>query len=287
MNVRILCRALSLAMVAASVFADKYRVADRDLWADVLANMPVNADRRCVGISLVAEALFEGTRKLGRPPEAADTLASRIYSTAHTDQPIDYPVATLVNGRPVSTVSTESLDRLTHHVFCQYRRDYFRMIADPQACQTLTTTMAHPIATREALTAVLRADADGVEVFCGQGTRTFPDGTRHETHHAFLLAYIDDDIVVYDPNDFAAPTPCRLAELHGCLHVSWNCTCRDEQVETEQTYLVIGKRQYFAAFAKVGSSGAGCDIRIASSNSFDRAWNSSRMRRNRVLRLSR
>src|SRR5262245_45357729 len=82
----------------------------------ILRNMPVNSDLRCTGITLVAEALFEGELVSGDECDRPDELAKMIFASAGSGASVRYHSRLCLEAGAEAIQSRESLDRLSIEV---------------------------------------------------------------------------------------------------------------------------------------------------------------------------
>src|SRR5204863_1694943 len=133
--------------------------------SEILRNMPVNSDSRCVGISLVAAALLEGQIENGDDCDLPAELGRKIYDGAlNKTAPRYYLKLCLDEGaRPIQ--SREALEKLSTVVADLYKQRHLELIASEQGIQRLRAAMAKVVMSSEELDAILGADSDKIDVF--------------------------------------------------------------------------------------------------------------------------
>ena len=217
----------------------------------VLLEIPVNSDRRCVGIAVVSAALLEGDILDPDRPVEATKLANEIYQNLVRGKQGAFPTEVLVDGRRLPTHSKAVIDKLSTLVADKYKADYRKQIQTEQGRQKLFDVENDIILSQRELADVLSADRDGIVVFCGIGLRKFADGTEQSTAHAFLMSKRQKaGLVVYDPNDPKEPISCRVQYEKLGVVVEWTCRYRDTGQTTTQKYWIIPKDRYFKAFRR-------------------------------------
>jgi hypothetical protein len=214
----------------------------------LLLNMPVNSDRRCVGISLVGAALLEGERlsdgqgQVGDPRE----LGGRIFAAAFTKSRVQYPERLRVVDRDVPIQSREGLDALTTAVADCYKERHVELIATEEGRNKLWAAEKKVLRDVMELDALLEADLDHVIPLLAIGSRRFPDGNIKATNHAVLFArQASGERVVFVANDPGQPIACRFAKSGEGLLVFWTCRYRDTGQTTSQYYYLIETDQFF------------------------------------------
>ena len=214
--------------------------------AAVLSNIPRNSDKRCVGITVVAEALLNEVRSEGTARGEVEIVAQRMYDNLTTGRHLRYPPTVMIDGMRVPITSEEAIDRLSTLVAKKYKRDYSRLLETEEGRQKLLAAGNSFVTTSCALDRILEADPDTMDAFFGSGSRLFPDGSVQDTHHAFLIGKTSNgDTVVYDANDPGLPITCQLLNTHEGVAVEWTCRYRDTGHITTQRYLVVHKDQFF------------------------------------------
>src|SRR5215470_1200569 len=102
MKLGIHCTAVFL--VTASAFAqDSEQPAATKRAEQILANMPVNVEHRCLGISLVAAALLEGETAEGDDSDTVEDLSQRIYDAEFTKGRVQFHPTLSLGGNHVAT----------------------------------------------------------------------------------------------------------------------------------------------------------------------------------------
>ncbi|MFG0334670.1 MAG: hypothetical protein ACF8TS_15040 [Maioricimonas sp. JB049] len=222
-----------------------------------LQHMPVNSQRRCVGVCAVSEALLEGRPQTGDEPvgegPAADSrlhdpavLARAIYSGLARETPVTYPRTVRIDGESRPIESPAVLARLSTLVADMYRTDFQRVSASSDHARQLALAQRTFVPDRASLLKMLRRDRDRTALFIGTGERTFPDGRLRPTYHAFLLTEAKDGrILVFDPNAPGQPWPCTIRDTPAGVQVAWTSPYRDTGQTTHQQYRVAGQRRYF------------------------------------------
>ncbi len=214
--------------------------------AEILRNMPVNSDSRCVGISLVAGALLEGEMLGGEVADDPETLSKQIYDAALNKTPIRFHASVRLDDGPAPIQSHEALERLSTMVADLYKQRHFELIGTEPGRQRLRGAMAKVVKSSEELDAALDADPDKIDTFFCVGMRRFPDGTFKDTNHAILIAKNPSgEMVVYDSNDPGAAIPCRLHDTGDGVEVTWKCRYRDTGQLTTQRYQILAKDTFF------------------------------------------
>lgn len=212
----------------------------------ILRNMPTNSEQRCVGISVVTEALLDGKPAEGNDLEAAEDVAQRIYRGLVTRQPLRYHARVLVGAAAVSIESPTAIEKLGSLVTDFYKQDFLRLSETEEGQQQLLSAEDSFVTTDMELDRILEAEPDRTDAFFGSGSRTFPDGTLETTHHVFLIGkQADGNTYVYDSNDPGLPITCKLVNRREGVEVEWTCKYRDTGKETTQRYLVVPKDTFF------------------------------------------
>jgi hypothetical protein len=213
---------------------------------EILRNMPVNSDSRCVGISLVAGALLEGEMVTDDTADDPAKLARQIYDAARKKNPVRYHPSVLLDDGPVSIQSHAALEKLSTMVADLYKQRHFELIDTEPGRQRLRAAMAQVVKSSDELDALLQADPDKIDTFFCVGMRRFPDGTFKDTNHAILIAKnASGEMVVYDSNDPGAAIPCKLHDTGDGVEVTWKCRYRDTGQVTTQRYQILPKDTFF------------------------------------------
>jgi hypothetical protein len=213
--------------------------------AALLANMPMNSDKRCTGICLVAAALLDGERLSDSDCDQAEELSRQVFKAAEVGSRLRYHSQLCVDGKRLPIGSREALDGLSTAVADLYKEHYFELIATPEGRDKLRSLYGAFLKAPAELDQILDADSDGIDAFFLMGARKFPDGNLKDTNHVVLLAKENGRVVVYDPNDPGAAIPCKFDEDGGKLTIQWTCKYRDTGQVTTQTYQIISKKTYF------------------------------------------
>ncbi len=212
----------------------------------ILSSISTNSDKRCVGISVVAEALLDGVALEEDGCDEAASVADQIYDSLTTKQQLRYRPDVMVEGVCVPLISKAAIDKLGTLVADKYKRDFSRLMSTEEGRQTLLTAQDSFVATLSELERILDADPDKVDVFIGSGTRLFPDGTVELSYHAFLIGKeANGDMVVYDANDPGSPIKCKLWNCEQGVAIGWTCSYRDTGHTTTQYYLFVHKDRFF------------------------------------------
>jgi hypothetical protein len=214
--------------------------------SEILRNMPVNSDSRCVGISLVAGALLEGQMLADDAADEPATLGQQIYDGALKKSAVRYHPRLLLDDGAAPIQSREALEKLSATVADLYKQRHLELIATEKGRQRLRAAMGKVVKSSVELDAVLDADPDKIDTFFCIGMRRFPDGTFTDTNHAILIAKNSmGEKVVYDPNDPGTAIPCRLQDIGDGVEVTWKCGYRDTGQITTQRYQILAKDTFF------------------------------------------
>jgi hypothetical protein len=214
--------------------------------AEILKNMPVNSESRCVGISLVAGALLEGQMLADDGADDPATLAQQIYDGALKKSAVQYRAKLSLDGGAAPIQSREALEKLSTTVADLYKQRHLELIATEKGRQRLRAAMAKVVTSSAELDAVLDADPDKIDTFFCVGMRRFPDGTFKDTNHAILIAKNSlGERVVYDPNDPGEAIPCRVQDIGDGVEVTWKCRYRDTGQVTTQRYQILARESFF------------------------------------------
>ncbi len=210
----------------------------------ILQNISTNSDKRCLGISAVAEALLDGVLLEGS--EKPEKIAERIYHNLTTGMQLRFTRNITDKGNLYTIDSKYSIDKLSTLVAQHFKHDYERLVKTESGSQKLIAAQSSFVGTKTALERILDADPDKTVVFCGSGTRLFPNGTAKETYHAFLISkQSDSEMVVYDANDPGSAIKCEIKATDEGVTIKWTCQYRDTKQRTTQSYLVVPAREYF------------------------------------------
>ncbi len=212
----------------------------------ILRNMPTNSDERCLGISVVAEALLGGKRLDRDGLDAPEDLARRIYDGLTNGRKLRYHGRVSIDGRRVPIDSREALEKLSTLVAKLYKRDYHALSKTEQGRQRLVAGQTSFIRTSAELDRILRDDPDKTDVFLASGKRWFPDGTVKDTYHVILIRKEPGgEKSVYDPNDPGSPIASRAEDTDNGLMIEWTCRYKDTGVVTRQRYRIVHKDDFF------------------------------------------
>jgi hypothetical protein len=210
------------------------------LHAEVLGNMPMNSGLRCMGISLVSEALLDGEVFDADDCDTADNIGQQILSNAHTKQTIRFSSLVCWDGTKAPVQSRKALTKLSDVVADLYKRMHDEMAATESGRLKLESAMAPLVADVADLDTLLDTDRDNLLAFCAIGVREFPDGTSKDAYHVVLVGRDESgQKVIYDSNDPGRPIPCVLTADSDGLRVVWTCLFRHtEQFTTQECRLV-------------------------------------------------
>ena len=212
----------------------------------ILRNLPTNSNQRCVGISIVAEALLDGVRADGTAGDNAEDVAHRIYGNLLTNRQLPFQPRLLIGEASVAIESAVAIEKLTSLVTDLYKDDFLRLSKTRKGRRKLLAAEDAFVATREQLEKILDAEPDQTDAFLGSGTRTFPDGRLDQTHHAFLIVKMaDGQMRVFDPNEPGSAIACKLTNRTGGVEVEWTSQYRDTGMETTQRYQFVHKDIFF------------------------------------------
>ncbi len=206
----------------------------------IFLNMPMNSDRRCMGISLVAAALLEGECIADGACDVPRQLGNQIYDGAISKQRVRFQETLCLGEARVAIQSREGLDALATAVMDRYKALYQEMIASDAGRRRLRSAERLVIRTSRELDSILDADRDKIVAFPVVGSRKFPSGETKDSNHAVLIAKRQNGAkVVYDPNDPAKAIACELNETEDGLEIGWTCRYRDTGMTTTQHYLLL------------------------------------------------
>jgi len=212
----------------------------------ILRNMPINSQQRCVGISIVTEALLDSLPAVGAGRETVEDAARRLYRGLGDQQPTRLPPQLLIFATVIDIDSPAAIAKLSLCVTDLYKQDFARLSKTEAGRQKLLAAEDRFVATDAELERILEGDPDRTEAFFGSGSRIFPDGTVETTHHVFLIGrQADGQKCVYDSNDPGRPIACQLANRRQGVEVEWTCQYRDTGQETTQRYLIVDKDTFF------------------------------------------
>jgi len=226
--------------------AEEIPATEAALRETILRNMPTNSGQRCVGISVVTEALLDGDRADSNSRDAVDDVARRIYRSLVTGDRLHYHPKLLIDSEATSSESRAAIDKLSALVTDYYKQDFLRLSKTEQGRKRLLAAEDSFVATDKELDRILEAEPDKIDAFLGSGTRAFPDDTLEETHHVFLVGKLaNGHTYVYDSNAPGTAIACKLTNRHDGVEVEWTCQYRDTEKETRQRYLVVHKDRFF------------------------------------------
>ena len=212
----------------------------------ILKNMPVYHDRRCVGVVLVAAALLEGQPIADEECDVPGELGKRIYDAAVTRERVRFHRELCIGEKRIATESPSALDALSTAVADQYKSHYDAMKATIEGRAKLWRADSEVIKRVDELYQLLDADRDHIVAFPATGKRMFPDGRIQDTSHAILIAKKPaETIVVYDPNDPGKPIPCQLNETAEGLLIDWTCGYKDKGSTARQVCRLLHSEKAF------------------------------------------
>lgn len=212
----------------------------------ILLNMPVNSDHRCVGISLVAAALLEGELIADDRADDAGELGKQIYDAAFVKRRVRFRAKLKVDDRDEPIQSRMALNALATAVADRYKQRHLELIATAEGRNKLWTAEGAVLRDMAELDTLLAMDKDHIVAMLVAGSRRFPDGSVKDTNHAVLIAKTPaGEKVVHDPNDPGQPISCRFAKTDEGLTIAWTCRYRDTGETTSQRYLMIETDKFF------------------------------------------
>jgi hypothetical protein len=212
----------------------------------ILLNMPVNSDHRCVGISLVAAALLEGELIADDRSDEAHELGGRIYDAAFVKRRVRFRAKLKVGDRDEPIQSRVALDALATAVVDRYKQRHLELIATAEGRNKLWAAEGTVLRDMAELDTLLATDADHIVPLLVSGSRRFSDGSVKNTNHAVLVAKTPaGEKVIHDPNDPGHPISCRFAKTDDGLTVTWTCRYRDTGETTTQQYLMLEADKFF------------------------------------------
>jgi hypothetical protein len=212
----------------------------------ILKNMPVYYDRRCVGVSLVAAALLEGELIAGEECDVPLELGKRIYEAAVTKQRVRFHRELCLGQTRTAVESRPALDALSSAVADQYKAQYEAMKVTADGVAKLRRAETEVVKDEDELHQLLDADKDKIVAFPVSGKRIFPDGSVKDTNHAVLIAKKPTGaIVVYDPNEPGEPLPCWRVKTAEGLRIGWKCAYKDSGLTTTQDYQLLHPEKTF------------------------------------------
>lgn len=217
------------------------------VFSPFLVNMPMNSDKRCVGIAGTAEALIQGERSEGQN-FTVENLAHDIYESFTSGKKIAYPATIVVDGKSLPIENPVVLEELSTRVANLYKNQFNQLRRSREGTKKLLAAEDQTVKTRDELVKLLQAESEKIGFFCCSGTRVFPDGRTSHTSHAVLLQLMPHDIIaVYDPNEPGGAAECSVDEEGLDLEVSWRCKYRDQGVITTQYYEIVPQDRFFSA----------------------------------------
>ena len=242
----------AVMIVTAALEASGQEVADRAESRSgfspeqIMKNMPVYNDRRCVGVSLVAAALLEGKPIDDDGFDSPGELGKRIYEAACTKERVQFHRELRLGLTKTAIGSPAALDALSTAVADEYKSQYEAMKTTNEGRARLWRADSEVLRKEEELLQLLEADRDKIMAFPVTGKRTFPDGSILETSHAILIAKKPTGtIIIYDPNDRGEPLPCRLNETAEGLRIGWTCGYKDTGLTTTQDCRLLHAEKVF------------------------------------------
>lgn len=217
-----------------------------DAKSRLLQNMPMNDDKRCMGIALTVEALLEATLTPELAAETPKELGQRIYHSVRGDSAVRCGTDVVIEGRPMPVWSPEALQAISTAVADLYKRDYLAT-AGPAGDSQVESQV---VASLQELDDLISQDGDGVVMLGGVGLRWFADGSTAETVHAFLVSKADSGgYAVHDPNDPGSWIATRVIENDDAVEMEWKAQYRDTGKLTRQRYVLTDARSYLQSLA--------------------------------------
>jgi hypothetical protein len=214
--------------------------------AEILRNMPMNSDFRCLGIALVAEALLDGKLTEGEDCENAEELGRRIYQGAEKHEVLEFRSKLCLDQGAAPIQSRDALDKLSTVVADLYKQRHLALMATSEGRRKIVAAQSANVKTMEELDEILDADRDKIHAFLAIGLRQFPDASEKPTYHVVLIAKTPSGKrVVYDPNDPGAAINARFNETNEGLFVQWTCQYRDTGQITTQEYQIVSQETFF------------------------------------------
>jgi len=214
--------------------------------AEILRNMPMNSDRRCLGIALVAEALLDGKQTEGDGCEDPKELGRQIYQGAEKKAVLQFRPKLCTDQGVAPIMSREAIDKLSTVVADLYKERHLALIATNEGRRKIVAAQSSNVKTVKELDAILDADRDKIHAFLAIGLRQFPDASEKPTYHVVLIAKTPSGKkVVYDPNDPGAAITARFNETNEGLFVQWTCRYRDTGQVTTQEYQIVSQETFF------------------------------------------
>lgn len=238
---------LVLVAPAASQDGEGRPEAQRSFRAEqILKNMPVYNDRRCVGVTLVAAALLEGEPIEDDGCDAPLELGKRIYDAAVTKERVRFHRALCIGQTRSPIESPSALDALSTAVADQYKAQYEAMKATNEGRAKLWRADSEVVKNEAELQQLLDADRDRIVAFPATGKRKFPDGSIQDASHAILIAKKPTGtIIVYDSNDPGEPIPCERVETPEGLRIRWTCAYKDSGLTATQDCRLLHAEKAF------------------------------------------
>ena len=243
MNFRILLYLVLTFLIACQTVEDSSSP-NRNI---VLKNIPMNSDLRCVGISVTVETLLEQQYAKNKLSLDAESFSKSVYNNLFNPQStLEIPRNLKIDGKLISTDSKEAMNHLGTLISNIYKSEFHEALATNEGKRRLRSQQSLFLKKRQDIIDVLNNDLDKHEVFMGTGRRFFDDGNIKTTNHAFILGLVNDEIIVYDPNDPEVALACEIEEKPYGITVKWRCRYRDTGETTTQFYYLISKDVYFS-----------------------------------------
>jgi hypothetical protein len=210
-------------------------------------NMPLNSERRCVGIAGVVEAIAEA--KLVASVESPETCAEQVYQHLLTKQPLKLPTKIELNKQTIPIESKDAIDQIGSLVADKFKRNHERLLETENGAIRIIVARSQYLPTKAALDDLINSDVDGLVFIAGDGKRTFPDGEAKETNHAFLVQRLPTGkYVVFDPNEPGKGINLNIRITDHLLELEWTGQYRDTGKITTQRYHVVDAKKCLAAY---------------------------------------
>lgn len=213
----------------------------------VLSRTPLNDGKNCLGIAAVSEALADLAQRDPHATADLGELAHEILHSLASDSPPTIPGFVDFGAHTIPVDDPRTIQELSRLVGARYR-SCFAQVGQASQAQTPPRIIGPPgVATFDELEAILAADSDRLELFCGLGVRHLPNGVLRESYHAFLIKQLPaGEMVIYDSNDPGRPLQCQFFQFENSLVVSWSCWHPVAGAVTRQRYRIVTAQTYFA-----------------------------------------
>jgi hypothetical protein len=212
-----------------------------DHFQNVIRNMPMNDGESCMGIAITVEAILEAHLEHASTTTTAQEMAVLINENKGRHR-LKIARRITIASEKASISSAQALSVISSLVNLHCQEDHKRLLSVLEMGQDGHLTLVNTIRELEQL---LDEDSDGIDVFFGHGSRTFPSGLSQESYHAFLIGRQSSQFVVYDSNDPGRSLECDWEEDEAGLLVSWTCQYKDTKEVTTQRYRLVHKNEYF------------------------------------------